>query len=228
MSTRVGLDRVGMAREVALDLADGSVVNLGIGLPQAVAGLIPAGREVILHAEHGVLGLGRHASDGEVDLDLIDAGKKPVTLVPGAAIMGHPESFAIVRGGHLDACVLGAYQVSASGDLANWSTGTAMSPAVGGAMDLAVGARSVLVVMRHCTADGRAKIVSSCSLPLTAPRVVDRIYTDLGIFEPRGDHVLATALAVPIEQVRRATPEIHVEVAPTCVTLPRPDADSDG
>ena len=178
-----------LARRVAQDIPDGAYVNLGIGQPTAVANHIPPGREVILHSENGILGMGPAPAEGAEDYDLINAGKQPVTLLPGGAFFHHADSFAMMRGGHLDVCVLGAFQVSATGDLANWSTGEPGAvPAVGGAMDLAVGARQTWVMMDLLTKSGASKIVARCSYPLTAIGCVKRIYTDLASFEctPQG------------------------------------------
>ena len=178
-----------VARRVAQDIPDGAYVNLGIGQPTLVANHIPAGREVILHSENGILGMGPAPAAGAEDYDLINAGKQPVTLLAGGAFFHHADSFAMMRGGHLDVCVLGAFQVSATGDLANWSTGEPGAvPAVGGAMDLAVGARQTWVMMDLLTKSGASKIVARCSYPLTAIGCVKRIYTDLASFEctPQG------------------------------------------
>ena len=169
-----------LAWRVAQDIADGAYVNLGIGMPTRVANHIPAGREVILHSENGILGMGPAPSKGAEDYDLINAGKQPVTLLAGGAYFHHADSFAMMRGGHLDICVLGAFQVSATGDLANWSTGEPGAiPAVGGAMDLAVGAKQTWVMMDLLTRQGQSKVVAQCSYPLTAMGCVKRIYTDL-------------------------------------------------
>lgn len=173
-----------LARRVAQDIPDGAYVNLGIGQPTLVANHIPAGREVILHSENGILGMGPAPAAGAEDYDLINAGKQPVTLLPGGAYFHHADSFGMMRGGHLDVCVLGAFQVSAGGDLANWSTGEAGSiPAVGGAMDLAVGAKQTWVMMDLLTKKGESKIVAQCSYPLTGIGCVKRIYTDLATLE---------------------------------------------
>jgi len=178
------LTRDEMARRVAQDIPDGSYVNLGIGLPTLVANYVPAGREVIYHSENGILGMGPAPSPGEEDPELINAGKDLVTLLPGGAYVHHTDSFMIMRGGHLDVSVLGAFQVSASGDLANWATNDeSYPPAVGGAMDLAVGARRVLVLTTHMTSDGRPKLLERCTYPLTAAGVVDRVYTDLAVID---------------------------------------------
>lgn len=172
-----------LARRVALDLFDGAYVNLGIGLPTLVANHIPANCEIILHSENGILGMGTAQPPGQEDYDLINAGKQPVTLLPGGAFFHHADSFSMMRGGHLDICILGAFQVSSKGDLANWSTdepGTV--PAVGGAMDLAVGAKETWVMMDLLTKQGKSKIVSECDYPLTGLACVKRIYTDLATF----------------------------------------------
>lgn len=172
-----------LAARVAADIFDGAVVNLGIGQPTTVANHLPSGREVILHSENGILGMGPAPAAGEEDYDVINAGKQPVTLMPGGAFFHHADSFSMMRGGHLDICVLGAFQVSVTGDLANWSTGEAGSiPAVGGAMDLAIGAKQTWVMMDLLTKQGVSKIVESCSYPLTGIGCVKRIYTDLATF----------------------------------------------
>ena len=169
-----------LARRVAQDIHDGAYVNLGIGLPTLVANHIPEGREVILQSENGILGMGPAPAAGNEDYDLINAGKQPVTLLPGGAYFHHADSFAMMRGGHLDICVLGAFQVSATGDLANWSTGEPGAiPAVGGAMDLAIGAKQTWVMMDLLTKQGASKVVQQCTYPLTGVGCVKRIYTDL-------------------------------------------------
>ena len=173
-----------MARRVARDIADGAVVNLGIGLPTLVANHLPADREVVLHSENGVIGMGPAPTAGAEDYDLINAGKQPVTLQPGGCFFHHADSFAMMRGGHLDVCVLGAFQVSARGDLANWHTGAPDAiPAVGGAMDLAIGAKKIYVMMEHTTKAGDSKIVPACTYPLTGIACVSRIYTELAVME---------------------------------------------
>src|SRR5512146_3069409 len=178
------LTRDQMAARVARDIPEGAYVNLGIGLPTLVANHLPKDREVFLHSENGILGMGPAPAPGEEDLDLINAGKQPVTLLPGGSYFHHADSFAMMRGGHLDICVLGAFEVSLSGDLANWHTGAPDAiPAVGGAMDLATGARQVFVMMEHQTRQGRSKIVERCTYPLTAIGCVDRIYTDLAVLD---------------------------------------------
>ena len=169
-----------MAQHVARDIPEGAYVNLGIGMPTLVANHIPADREIVLQSENGLLGMGPAPDAGKEDYDLINAGKQPVTLLPGASFFHHADSFAMMRGGHLDICVLGAFQVAVNGDLANWHTGEPDAmPAVGGAMDLASGAKQVFVMMEHLTKKGESKIVEHCSYPLTGLRCVSRVYTDL-------------------------------------------------
>jgi len=181
-----------MASRVARDIPDGAVVNLGIGLPTLVADYLPREREVILQSENGVLGMGPAPPAGEEDYDLINAGKSPVTLLPGGCYFHHADSFAMMRGGHLDICVLGAFQVSVRGDLANWHTGgPGAIPAVGGAMDLALGARQTFVMMEHLTKRGESKLVNTCSYPLTALACVSRIYTDLAVIDVTADGLRA-------------------------------------
>jgi len=177
-----------MAARVACDIPDGACVNLGIGLPTLVANHLPKDREILLHSENGVLAMGPAPASGSEDPDLINASKQPVTLLPGGSFFHHADSFAMMRGGHLDICVLGAFQVSVNGDLANWHTGEPDAiPAVGGAMDLATGAKQVFVMMEHLTKQGDSKIVRQCSYPLTGMRCVDRIYTDLAVLDVTGD-----------------------------------------
>jgi 3-oxoadipate CoA-transferase beta subunit len=173
-----------MAARVARDIPEGAYVNLGIGLPTKVANYLPPEREVFLHSENGLLGMGPAPAPGEEDEDLINAGKQPVTLLTGGAYFHHADSFAMMRGGHLDICVLGAFQVSHTGDLANWHTGAPDAiPAVGGAMDLAIGAKQVFVMMEHQTKTGESKIVERCTYPLTGVECVSRIYTDLAVLD---------------------------------------------
>jgi len=178
------LTREAMARRLALDIPDGSYVNLGIGMPVLVAAHLPDDREIVLHSENGILGMGPPPSDDAINLDLINAGKQPVTLLTGGSYFHHADSFAMMRGGHLDICVMGGMQVAANGDLANWSLAKpGEAPAVGGAMDLAVGARSVFIMMEHNSKNGDPKIVERCTYPLTGAGVVDRIYTDLAVID---------------------------------------------
>ncbi len=197
-----------MARRVAQDIADGAVVNLGIGLPTLVANHLPPDREIMMHSENGVIGMGPAPLAGEEDYDLINAGKQPVTLLPGGSFFHHADSFAMMRGGHLDVCVLGAFQVSGRGDLANWHTGAADAiPAVGGAMDLAIGAKKTFVMMAHTTKTGEPKIVAKCSYPLTGLACVSRIYTDLAVLDitPAGVRVVEIAEGVSFDALQAAT-----------------------
>ena len=183
------LNRDQMAARVARDIPEGAYVNLGIGLPTQVSNHLPTDREVFLHSENGILGMGPAAAPGQEDWDLVNAGKQAVTLLTGGDFFHHADSFAMMRGGHLDICVLGAFQVSAGGDLANWSTGGAEAiPAVGGAMDLAIGAKRTFVMMEHVTKSGEHKIVERCTYPLTGIGCVARIYTDLAVIDvtPQG------------------------------------------
>jgi 3-oxoacid CoA-transferase B subunit len=178
------LDVRDVARRVARDVPDGAYVNLGIGLPTLVADCVGDDREVVYHSENGILGMGPAPAPGEEDPELVNAGKQPVTLLPGGAFFHHTDAFLMMRGGHLDLTVLGAFQVSATGDLANWATDDATHPpAVGGAMDLAVGAKRVLVMTRHTTRAGEPKLLPRCTYPLTAAGVVDRVYTDLAVLD---------------------------------------------
>ena len=189
------LTRTEIAQQVAADIPDGAYVNLGIGQPTTVADHLRPGSGVVLHTENGMLGMGPEAHGADVDPDLINAGKVPVTELPGAAYFHHADSFAMMRGGHLDVCVLGAFQVSARGDLANWHTGAADAiPAVGGAMDLAIGAKAVYVMMSLFTKTGEAKLVPACTYPLTGLGCVDRVYTEYAVFAvgPEGVSVEAT------------------------------------
>ena len=182
------LDRNQIAARVAQDIPNGAYVNLGIGLPTLVANHIPKDREIVLHSENGVLGIGPKPAPGMEDDDLIDAGKSPVTLLKGGSFFHHADSFAMIRGGHIDICVLGAFQVAANGDIANWHTGEPDAiPAVGGAMDLAAGAKQVFVTMEHLTKKGESKIVERCSYPLTGVKCVTRIYTDLAVIDVKPD-----------------------------------------
>lgn len=189
------LTRDQIAARVAADIPEGSYVNLGIGLPTLVANHLPEDREIILHSENGIFGMGPAPASDEVDGDLVNAGKQPVTLLPGGCFFHHADSFAMMRGGHLDICVLGAFQVSVNGDLANWHTGDPDAvPAVGGAMDLALGAKSVFVMMDLLTKGGASKLVEACTYPLTAKGCVSRIYTDVATFEITSDGVLVKDL----------------------------------
>jgi len=197
-----------MAAKVARDIAEGAYVNLGIGLPTLVANHLPRDREIVLHSENGILGMGPAPAAGHEDMDLINAGKQAVTLLAGGAYFHHADSFAMMRGGHIDVCVLGAFQVSVAGDLANWHTGAPDAiPAVGGAMDLATGAKRVYVMMEHLTKGGESKIVASLTYPPTALACVDRIYTDLAVLDvtPQGLRVRAIVDGLSVDELRRMT-----------------------
>lgn len=204
----IGWTRDQMAARAAQDIPDGSYVNLGIGIPELVAAHVPEGREFIYHTENGLLGMGPAPAEGEGEPELINAGKKRVTALPGAAYFHHADSFLMIRGGHLDLCVLGALQVSARGDLANWSTGAPDAiPAVGGAMDLVAGVKTIFVTTQHTTRDGQPKLVEQCTYPLTSPGVVDRIYSDLAVIAvtERGFQLIDLAPGVTYEYVAERT-----------------------
>ena len=207
-SQPVGLTRDEMAQRAALDIPDGSYVNLGIGIPELVAAHVPEGREFIYHTENGLLGMGPSPLEGEGEPELINAGKQRVTTMPGAAFFHHADSFVMIRGGHIDLCVLGALQVSQGGDIANWSTGAPDAiPAVGGAMDLVAGVETIYVITQHTTRDGEPKLVESCTYPLTGPGVVDRIYTNLAVIDvtPDGFQLVELAPGVDHEYVQERT-----------------------
>jgi 3-oxoadipate CoA-transferase, beta subunit len=202
------MNRETMAVRVAADIPEGAYVNLGIGLPTLVANALPNDREVILHTENGLLGMGPAPAKGEEDWDLINAGKQAVTALPGAAFFHHADSFAMMRGGHLDICVLGAFQVSSRGDLANWHTGAPDAiPAVGGAMDLAIGAKKTWVMTEHVTKDGQHKLVADCTYPLTGIGCVSRIYTDLAVIDvtARGFVVIDVVPGLALSELQRLT-----------------------
>ena len=212
-----------MARRVARDIPEGAIVNLGIGLPTAVANHLPAGREVILHSENGLLGMGPAPAPGLEDYDLINAGKQPVSLLPGAAFFHHADSFAMMRGGHLDICVLGAFQVSADGDLANWSTGAPGAiPAVGGAMDLAIGAKQTWVMMDLLTKQNESKLVERCSYPLTGLACVKRVYTDLATFActPQGLQLIDSVEGLSREALEGIVGLPIAPIAPAATAAP--------
>ena len=203
-----GWDREAMARRLAQDIPNGSYINLGIGIPELVAKFVPEGRTFIYHTENGLLGMGPSPEEGQEDPELINAGKRHVTANPGAAYFHHADSFAMIRGGHLDLSILGAMQISQSGDLANWSTGKPGAiPAVGGAMDLVAGVKKVFVLTQHTTKTGEPKLVESCTYPLTGQKVVDRIYTDLAVIDitPAGFQTVELAPGVPFEHVQAMT-----------------------
>lgn len=198
--------KIELAKRVAQDMFDGAYVNLGIGQPTLVANHLPAGIEIVLHSENGILGMGPAPVPGQEDYDLINAGKQPVTLLPGGVFFHHADSFAMMRGGHLDICVLGAFQVSAEGDLANWSTGEPGAiPAVGGAMDLAIGAKQTWVMMDLLTKSGESKIVPQCSYPLTGIQCVKRIYTDHATLEctPQGLRLIDLVHGIDLAELER-------------------------
>ncbi len=202
------LTRDQMARRAAAELADGWLVNIGIGMPTLVLPHVPADRDVIFHSENGIVGLGPAPADpADYDPDLMTAGKKPASLIPGAAIVHHADSFAIVRGGRLDAAVLGAFQVAENGDLANWKLLGAKGGSVGGAMDIAVGAKQVLVMMTHVTKDGEPKVVKAHSYPVTARRSVTKIFTDMAVIAVAADGLVLDELApgFTVDEVRAAT-----------------------
>ena len=205
---RLGLSRAQMAWRAAQDIVDGAYVNLGIGIPEMVASFVPDGREVVYHTENGVLGFGPPPAPGEEVRELINAGKKPITIKPGASFFHHADSFAMIRGGHIDVCILGAMQVAQNGDLANWSTGASGAvPAVGGAMDLVAGARQVLVITDHITSGGQPKLFERCAFPLTGKGVVKRVYTNLAVIDITVDGFLLREFAagVSIEQIQELT-----------------------
>jgi 3-oxoadipate CoA-transferase beta subunit len=192
----VGWNRNEMAQKVALDIPDGAYVNLGIGMPELVADFVPGDREVIYHTENGLLGMGPVPLPGSEDPELINAGKKAITAIPGACFFHHADSFTMIRGKHIDVCVLGAMQVSEEGDLANWSTGEPNAiPAVGGAMDLVAGVKTIFVITQHTTKEGDHKIVKKCSYPLTGKKVVNKIFTDLAIIDVNANGLFVKELA---------------------------------
>jgi 3-oxoadipate CoA-transferase beta subunit len=208
MAETIGWSREQMAQKVASDIPDGSYVNLGIGIPELVANYIPPDREIIFHTENGLLGVGPSPEKGMEDSELINAGKKNITAITGACYFHHADSFAMIRGGHIDFSVLGALQVSGNGDLANWSTGEPDDiPAVGGAMDLVQGVKNVFVVMQHTTREGKPKIVKECRYPLTGRKVVNRIYTELAVIDitERGLHVRELAPGVTLSGLKEKT-----------------------
>ncbi len=210
----IGWTRDDMAKRAALDIPNGAYVNLGIGIPEKVARYVPDGREVIYHTENGLLGMGPSPEPGQEDPELINAGKRLVTAVPGAAYFHHADSFSMIRGGHIDICVLGAMQVSQTGDLANWSTGAPDAiPAVGGAMDLVAGVKTIYIITQHCTKNGEAKLLEKCSYPLTGLGVVSRIYTDLAVIDvtPAGLTLVELAPGVDFDYVQQRTgAELHL------------------
>ncbi len=207
-TAQIGWNREQMAQRCAQDIKEGSYVNLGIGIPEKVAQYVPDGREVIYHTENGLLGMGTAPSEEALDPDLINAGKKPVTAIAGASYFHHADSFAMIRGNHIDVCVLGAMQISEQGDLANWSTGAPDAiPAVGGAMDLVAGVKTIYILTQHTTKTGEAKILPECRFPLTGQGVVKRIYSDLAVIEvtDNGLALLELAPGVSFNYVQQRT-----------------------
>jgi len=208
MNAVVALDRKGMAERLARDIPEGWYVNLGVGLPTQVAEFIPSDRDVIFHSENGILGMGPKPSPEALDPWLVNAGKQPVTLKPGAALFHHADSFGMIRGGHIDLCVLGAFQVAQNGDIANWTIDSAdKTPAVGGAMDLAVGVKRLWVLMEHTTKEGAPRLVTTCSYPLTALGAVSRIYTNLAVLDvtPRGFSVVSMVEGMTLSTLQALT-----------------------
>ena len=197
---KIGWDRNEMAQKAALDIPDGSYVNLGIGIPELVADFVPDGRELIYQTENGLLGMGPVPEAENRNRELVNAGKKYITAVPGAAYFHHADSFTMIRGGHIDVCVLGAMQVSQDGDLANWSTGAKNAiPAVGGAMDLVAGVKRIFVITQHVTKHGDPKIVKECSFPLTGKQVVERIYTNLAVIDVKKEGLFVREMAPNVD-----------------------------
>jgi 3-oxoadipate CoA-transferase beta subunit len=213
---QLGWTRDEMAKRLAQDIPNGSYVNLGIGIPELVAKFVPEGRTLIYHTENGLLGMGPSPKDGQGDPELINAGKRHVSANPGAAFFHHADSFSMIRGGHIDLCVLGAMQVSQNGDLANWSTGAADAiPAVGGAMDLCAGVKSVYVITQHCTKEGEHKLVESCTYPLTGLGVITRVYSDLAVIDitPDGFRLVELAPGVDFEYVQQRTGALLIPIS---------------
>jgi 3-oxoacid CoA-transferase B subunit len=219
----VKLTRDGIAYRVACDLPDGSYVNLGIGIPTIVSSYIPPDKEVFFHSENGLLGMGPVAKPGTEDVDLINAGKEYVTMLPGGAFFDHSTSFSMIRGGHLTHSVLGALEVAANGDLANWRTPGEKVPGVGGAMDLAFGVKNVWITMTHMTNKGKPKILRACTLPLTAPHCVKRIYTDLAVIDVTPDGLVLREFAPDLDPASiQAQTEAPLKAAPNCKPMDIP------
>jgi 3-oxoacid CoA-transferase B subunit len=218
------LTRPQIAWRIAQDIPDGAYVNLGIGAPELIANYLPEDREVVIHCENGILGMGPTPPAGEEDPDLINAGKKPVTLLAGGCYFHHTDSFAMIRGRHLDYAVLGAFQVARNGDLANWATlDNSRPPGVGGAMDLAVGAKKVFVMTDHCTRDGQPKLLASCSYPLTGKAVVDRVYTDLAVVDVTDNGFVVRAMLPGMSaKDLQAVTGAPLVLAPDCAELTAP------
>jgi 3-oxoacid CoA-transferase B subunit len=221
----MSLTRDGIAYRVARDLPEGSYVNLGIGIPTLVSGYIPPDREVFFHSENGILGMGALAKPGEEDADLVNAGKQYVTLLPGASLFDHPTSFSMIRGGHVTHAVLGALEVAANGDLANWRTPGEKVPGVGGAMDLAFGVGNILVTMMHITNKGKPKILNKCTLPLTAPRCVKHIYTDMAVIDVTSEGLVLREFAPGLDpKIIQSHTEAPLRVLANCKEMDVPAA----
>jgi len=219
----MSLTRQGIAYRVACELPDGSYVNLGIGIPTLVSSYIGPDKEVFFHSENGILGMGPLAQPGHEDPDLINAGKQYVTLLPGASVFDHPTSFSMIRGGHVDYAVLGALEVAANGDLANWRTPGEKVPGVGGAMDLAFGVRNVIVTMTHVTNKGKPKILNKCTLPLTAPRCVKHIFTDMALIDVTPEGLLLREVAPGLDpKTVQSHTEAPLRVSPNCKEMDVP------
>ncbi|MDP7425808.1 MAG: 3-oxoacid CoA-transferase subunit B [Rhodospirillales bacterium] len=220
-----GLTRPQVAWRIAQEIDEGSYVNLGIGSPEMVANYVPAEREIVFHSENGILGMGEAPAPGQEDGNLINAGKKPVTLLPGGSYFSHTDSFVMIRGGHIDVCVLGAYQVAKNGDLANWATlDTSKPPGVGGAMDLAVGAKRIFVMMDHCTKTGEPKLMKKCTYPLTGSRVIRTVFTDLAVIDVTEDGFVVREITagVSFEELQEKTDAV-LTLSENWQTLAPPD-----
>ena len=222
---KIGLTRPQVAWRIAQEIDEGSYVNLGIGSPEMVANYVPTDREIVFHSENGILGMGEAPAPGQEDGNLINAGKKPVTLLPGGSYFSHTDSFVMIRGGHIDICVLGAYQVAENGDLANWATlDTSKPPGVGGAMDLAVGAKRIFVMMDHCTKTGEPKLMNKCTYPLTGSRVVRTVFTDLAVIDVTEDGFVVREITagVSFEELQEKTDAV-LTLSENWQTLAPPD-----
>ena len=224
----MGLDKSQIAWRAAQDLKNGSVINLGLGTPVLVSNFVESSRDIFFQSENGILGVGPEATQKAANPDLVDAGSRKVTLIPGASIFDSATSFAMIRGGHVDVTILGAFEVSVSGDLANWDSGAAdKAPLVGGAMDLAVSAKTTWVLMQHNTKDNKSRLVKDCSLPLTAKNCVERIYTDIAVIDVTSDGFLARELILSVseEELRNRTSG-NIKLASDCCVLKAPNITS--